>query len=327
MTQESDKKTPVDRLSYSGNLRPVIERLSTAYSIGETRDFSVIGVGYEDCNVIVETEDGKFVAKIFQKERKPEDITRYSTIMGLAIESGVNHPPLLKTQSGDVVHRDTQANGLSLVLMKFIDGRTFYELKRAPDDNERQAVLEQAIKVNQIDYHPSPIYDSWAIPNIQDMYDRVKQYMQQDGLGLVEQVIAKYKEIPVDKLPHCFVHGDFTKTNIIKGADGKIYVLDFSVANWYPRIQELAVISANLLYDPDKSVSLLERTELVADEYSNLNPLTTEERQHLYSYSLAGVAMEYMGAHQEKYKNGNDNEETENWFTLGRDGLREAFAK
>ncbi|PIZ97231.1 MAG: hypothetical protein COX79_03130, partial [Candidatus Levybacteria bacterium CG_4_10_14_0_2_um_filter_36_16] len=95
-----------------------------------------------------------------------------------------------------------------------------------------------------------------------------------------------------------------------------------SVANWYPRIQELAVIAANLMHDDQDTMSLKDKTELAAKEYSEFNPLTPEERMWLYDYALAGVAMEFMGAHQEKYINGNDTEETDYWLSLGREGLR-----
>ncbi len=322
MAQEIDKKTPVDRLNYSGSLEPVVGRLSTAYDIGDTQNFSVIGVGYEDCNVIVKTDKGKYVAKIFQKGRTPEDITRYITIMEKAIEAGVNHPPLLSTQGGNVIYTDSQANGLSLILMQFIEGKTFFELNRAPNNEERKAIIEQATKVNKIDYKPPYIFDSWAIPNIQVMFDKTKQFIKPEDLSLVERVLAKYRRIPVDTLPHCFVHGDFTKANILKSENGKIYILDFSVANLYPRIQELAVIAANLMHDNTTTTSLKDKTELVAEEYDKFNKLTPEERKWLYDYALAGVAMEFMGAHQEKYINGNDTEETEYWLNLGREGLR-----
>lgn len=325
MTQEIDKRTPVDRLNYSGNLEPVVSRLSSAYNIGNPKDFSVIGVGYEDCNVLIDANKGKFVAKIFQKGRTPEDITRYTTIMERAIAAGVNHPPLLQNQEGSVVFSDQQANGLNLVLMRFIEGQTFFELNRAPNNEERKAILEQAAKVNRIDYKPPYIFDSWAIPNIQVMFNKTKQYIKPEDLPLVERVLEKYKQIPVDDLPHAFVHGDFTKANVLKAEDGKIYILDFSVANWYPRIQELAVIAANLMHQDDEDTPLKDRVVAVAEEYSKFNELTEEERKWLYDYALAGVAMEFMGAHQEKYINGNDTEETEYWLNLGRNGLRNAL--
>lgn len=322
LNMEMDKRTPIDRLNYKGELDSVIQRLGNVYQIGDPIDFSLIGVGYEDCNVIVTTPKDKYVAKIFSKTRTLQDITRYSTIMEKAVEAGVNHPPLLKTSDGDIVYTDTQANGISMVLMQFVPSKSFLELDRAPDPEEIQRVLEQAAKVNKIDYRPPYLFDSWAIPNIKIMFDKVREFIKPEDIPLVEQAMIRYAEIPVDNLPHSFVHGDFTKANILKGDDGRVYILDFSVANWYPRIQELAVIAANLLHDANSPLSLGEKCEMVADEYSRLNPLTPEERQHLYAYTLAGVTMEFMGSHQEKYINGNDTEETEYWLNLGREGLK-----
>lgn len=318
----AEQQKPTDRLAYTGDLEPVIDRLCAAYNVGTPAGSSVIEVGYEDCNVIVETVQDKYLAKMFAKSRTTEEIARYTTTMQKVVEAGVHHPELLTTSSGEVVYTDT---GITLVLMRFVEGKTFFELDQAPDTEERKAVLEQAAKVNSIDYKPSYLFDSWAIPNIRAMFDKVRQFVEPDDLKLVEQAMAGYEAIPVDDLPHCFVHGDFTKTNVLKGDDGKIYILDFSVANWYPRIQELAVIAANLLHDDSDSGSLEDRCNIVADEYSQFNGITDEERQHLPAYALAGIAMEFMGAHQEKHINGNDTEETEYWLKLGRAGLRRAL--
>lgn len=111
----------------------------------------------------------------------------------------------------------------------------------------------------------------------------------------------------------------------MKADDGKIYVFDFSVANWYPRIQELAVIIANLLHDDNDDLSLEDKSKLIADEYSQFSPLTDEERRYLPDYALAGIAMEFLGAHQEKFINGIDNEENAYWMKLGREGLKKAL--
>lgn len=314
------EQQPTDRLAYSGDLEPVIERLCAAYEVGTPASSSVVEVGYEDCNVILETDQDKYLAKMFAKTRTTEDITRYATTMQKVVEAGINHPELLTTSSGEVTYTDS---GITLVLMRFVEGKTFFELNQAPDADERRAVLAQAALVNGLDYKPTYLFDSWAIPNIRAMFDKVRRFVEPDDLRLVEQAMARYEAIPVDDLPHCFVHGDFTKTNVLKGKDGKIYILYFSVANRYPRIQELAVIAANLLHD-DGEETLEQKCEQVADEYSEFIPLTEQERKHLPAYALAGVAMEFMGAHQEKYVNGNDTEETDYWLSLRREGLRKA---
>lgn len=314
--------TPTDRLNYTGDLTPVVEHICEAYSIGQLSSTHVVEVGYEDCNVVIETDQNKFVAKMFAKSRTPEEISRYTTIMKKVVVAGVYHPELLVTNAGETIYEDS---GITLVLMRFVDGKSFLELDRPPSTDERKAVLEQAAKVNGIDHEPSYLFDSWAIPNIHVMFEKVRQHIEPEDLPLVEQVIAAYDAIPVDKLPLSFVHGDFTKANVIKGKDDKIYILDFSVANRYPRIQELSVIVANLLHDNNET-TLQQKCQQVADEYSEYNPLTDIERQHLPAYALAGIAMEFLGSHQEKYINGNDTEETNYWLNLGRNGLRAALA-
>lgn len=326
MNQEVEKQGPLNRLSYKGDLQPILNRASTQFGLGIPRSTSIIGIGYEDCNVILESERGKFLAKIFQKVRTEDDITRYVTIMEKTVAAGVNHPPLLKAGENTTVYKDPETQ-LSMVVMDFIEGETFFDLDRAPDNSERQAIIKQAALVNKIDYHPPYLFDSWAVPNIKTMFDKTKEFIEPKDTPLVEEVIRRYSAIPVDQLPHSFVHGDLTKANVLKGNDEKIYFLDFSCANWYPRIQELAVISANLLHDPKDSTSLKDKTEQVIQEYGRETPLTSDEKSSIYNYALAAVAMEFMGSHQEKFINGNDTEETEYWLNLGRNGLQEALAK
>ncbi len=313
---------PTNRLNYRGDLGPVIKRICDIYPVGSLRSFYFIDIGYEDCNVVVETSEGKFLAKMFSHKRSSKDIQRYTTIMNEVVKAGVNHPKLVPSKDGRILSKIQE---ISFVIMRYIDGKTFLELDRAPDVNERRAVIQQAVIVNHIDYHPPYLFDSWAIPNVKKMLDRVGKFILPEDKALVNQAIDIYELVPVSTLYHCFVHGDFTKANILKGQDGQIYILDFSVANWYPRIQELAVTAANLMSDRAPGHTLRHRCEIVASDYGALEPLTQVEVGSLYSFALVGVAMEFMGATQEKYINGNDTTETAYWLKLGRTSLKEAL--
>jgi hypothetical protein len=176
-----------NRLNYSGSLNPVVNRLCEVFKVGKPITFSVIEVGYEDCNVFVEATNGKYVAKIFSKERNYDAILRYSTIMEKVVEAGVNHPILIKTFDDKFVYSDIEANGISMVLMNFIEGKTFLELNRAPDNEERKRIIEQAAKVNKINYNPPYLFDSWAIPNIKIIFEKVKNYSAQKISNLLSR--------------------------------------------------------------------------------------------------------------------------------------------
>lgn len=86
---EDTSQTPRDRLTYTGNLAPVLDHVADEYQISDIIQFSVFDVGYEDCNVRIDTKAGSYVAKIFSKVRTREDIARYTTIMQKALEAGV----------------------------------------------------------------------------------------------------------------------------------------------------------------------------------------------------------------------------------------------
>jgi len=319
---KNEATNSTSRIDYEGNLSPVVSRLCEEYSAGDPILYSPISTGYEDYNVYIETNTGKYVAKIFSKDRTEEDILRYTEIMETVIRANINHPPLLKTQNNEYVFKDSKAKNISMVLMNYVEGKSFMELGRIPSDKELDHVLEQAAKINALDYKPKYIFDSWAITNNNEMFEKVKGYLSPEDLQMVEIVLKNFSKIPTWSLPHCFVHGDFTKANIIKGHDGKIYVLDFSVSNRYPRIQELAVISANLMNNPKGNTNLRETIKKVVEKYEKYQKLTKGEKTFIYIYSLAGMTMELMGAYQEKYLNGNNSEETDFWLDLGREGLR-----
>jgi Ser/Thr protein kinase RdoA (MazF antagonist) len=125
-------------------------------------------------------------------------------------------------------------------------------------------------------------------------------------------------------LPHAFVHGDITKANTILSDDGKMYIIDFAVANWYPRIQELAVIGANLMHEASIGHRPREVAAKLVEAYRKHNALTTEEERRLPHYLVGAIAMEFLGGSLVKLKYG-QSDETKYWIELGRKSLREAI--
>ena len=325
MTQEQPpENTTRDRIDHKGPLAPVVTDICQAYSLGEPLCFSMIDKGYEDYNVKIGAHSGEYVVKIFAKDLDPETISRYSDMMEKVMEAGINHPTLHKTKDGQYVHEYHENGNISMVLMDYIEGKTFGELDLISRSDIAE-VLRQASLLHNIDYKPTYINDTWAVQNIETLYAEVAKYLPPKEKAIVFRIIEKFHAMPKDKLPHCLVHGDLHKSNIIKGDDGKIYPIDFSVANYYPRIQELAVISANLLYHNKYGKKLSDISREVAEMYGRFNPLTMEEKSRLYVYTLAVKAMGLLGGCKEKYINQNNSAETEEWISGSIEGLRREF--
>lgn len=211
--------------------------------------------------------------------------------------------------------------------MEYVHGKTFYDLSRIPNKDELIMICTEAVKINSMKYEPEYIFDSWAIPNMKWMYEKTKGHLSAEGLRLVQKAFKLYDSIPLNDLPQCFVHGDLIKTNLILGVDNKIYVLDFAVSNVYPRVQELAVMAANLMFDEkaESTMPLKDRTILVMDTYTAAGgELTQIEADNIMNYALPGAAMEYMGSVNERIV-GDTSKEIQYWEKLGLDTLREAL--
>jgi Ser/Thr protein kinase RdoA (MazF antagonist) len=195
------------------------------------------------------------------------------------------------------------------------------ELERHPNEVERLKILEQAAIINALDFHPLYLFDSWAVQNLDSAYMEVKPYLTKEDIALLDHASSQFSTVPQVELPHAFVHGDLTNSNVLVGVDGEIHILDFSVSNWYPRIQELAVINANLLNDPNSVHSIKDFIVGVAVEYRRFGTLTDKEVDYLYPYTIGVMAMEFIGGNREKHLKKSNSEETNYWLELGRSGL------
>ena len=239
------------------------------------------------------------------------------------MSAGVNHPTHHPTVGGDLLYKN---KSVKLVVMDFIQGRTYLDNDIPVTGIDLTKIVDQAVKINRITYRPDYLSDSWAIPNIHVMYKSVQDFLSSEDKSLINQVLQKYRKIDVSKLPHSFVHGDIIKGNVIKADDGSIYIIDFSVANWYPRIQEIAVIASSLLGGYDDSISLQDRIDKIVAIYEKNTKLDDYEHSALHSYALAALAMELMGAIQEKHLKHSESPENDYWLELGREGLKRELA-
>jgi Ser/Thr protein kinase RdoA (MazF antagonist) len=314
-----------NRINFDGKLSDLINEISDIYYLGKVNSFRVIEIGFEDFNIKLITTKGEYVIKIFSKGRTIAQVKRYVETIKMALSCGVNHPKLISIHSGEFLFAKTR--DLQLIVMEYVRGSTFYDLSRTPNKDELMLICTEAVKINSMQYEPEYIFDSWAIPNMKWMYKKTKDHLSAEGLYLVKKAFSLYNSIPLNALPRCFVHGDLTKTNLIAGNDHKVYVLDFAVANVYPRIQELAVMVANLMFDEkaESTMSLREKVDLVVNTYIGAGGnLAQIEIDNLMNYVLPGAAMEYIGSVNERII-GDTSQEIQYWEKLGLDTLREAL--
>ena len=309
------------RINYQGEIDDISLAICKDFQIGDFISNKLVLIGYEDFNFILETTKGRYFVKIFSNFRTDDDCHRYMEVILKAIEMGVSFPKLFKSKQNHFYTTTVNDANLRICVMEYIDGESYYFLKQKPNTDEIKTLAHQAALINSIKIKPKFIYDHWAIVNFLNEFQKKGKHLSQQDLKIVEPLVKKFKDIDIGKLPHCFVHGDIIATNVMKDKNGKIWIIDFAVSNYYPRIQELAVLACNILFDENDKSKSENNLKIALEEYQKTITLTPRELEVLPIYIELAHAMHILSANYEKVVEKNDSEENEYWLNQGKAGL------
>jgi Ser/Thr protein kinase RdoA (MazF antagonist) len=306
---------PASRVSTS--LPDLVAHVAADYRLGEVGDWSVLATGYEDCNIDLRARQARVVIKVFAVGRPAGIAARTAGLIAAVRQAGVRHPRLHADASGGHVH---EYDGHQLLVMDFAPGRTFYDLGRPPDQAELARVVEQAARIHACGAHPEPVFDSWAIANLVPLAGQVGDLLDARQRRLVDDAITEMAPVDFWSLPVTLIHADLTAGNVLLGPDGEVTVLDFALANRWPRLQELAVIAASLMHGSPGPLPA--RLDDVARMYSAAGPapLTPAEEAALPAFGRAAAAMELLGG-LNQWRQGNRGPETDSLIDIGTAGL------
>lgn len=316
---------PQERIAYHGNLKPLLEEVTANYAFGNYVGYEVKQNGYEDFNLILETSVRRFFVKYFADWRSKEECLRYIEMIQAAFNKGKVTTPFIypNQENSSLTTISIDNTVVNLSIMQYLDGGNVWESKQPLNTAEQIMVLQEAAKINKCNYRPSVVKDSWAITSTQENYQKNKNRVDPAERAVIEGLLEQFSSVDLDALPHTFVHGDIRSTNVMRHSDGKVYVIDFSVANWYPRIVEFAVICSDLLFDPQKPREFKQKYPWALNQYQKAGVgLTQDELKALPLFVKLAHATNVIGASSTNATNYISQEENNHWLNLGREGLR-----
>lgn len=296
-------KRYLDRIPpISGFEEDVCKKICEDYTLGEFISYKLIETGYEDFNFILETTKKKYFVKIFSKKRKNGEAQRIVELMNRLIQNNIKHPILFKNKDNESLYSiKIRTYSILLCVMNFIEGSSFFDLNEIPNEEEIKILARETPKINSLELKEniSPIYDSWAIINFQKEYIKKKKYLDKNEKKLIEPIFLEFDNKSIDSLPKSLVHGDIIREN-----NKALGIIDFSVANIYPRIIDIAVIVTHILFDRTSQERTKQNTALFIKEYEKSVTLTREEKEQLPKFILFSYAIEYLNTlYEMKEKN------------------------
>lgn len=308
------------RIGLNTDLKNISLEICKRYDLGNFVSNELIEIGYEDYNYYLTTSRDKYCVKIFSKTRTSEDVNNYLERIRAVANSHINSPkPLLI--NGDInLSLEYQQNNYEICVFEFIDGKNFFQLQESPSKDTIKELAKQTAMINNLDIKPNFIYDSWAIINFEEEYNKKREYVSPEYKEQFDTLLEELRKIDFNRLPKAFVHGDIISTNVMIDKDSKIWIIDFAVSNYLPRIIDLAVISCNICLDKDSKERTYKNIFLLLSEYNKYNKLSEYELEIFRTFYKIANAMHIL---QTQYiiKTDGDSEENQYWLNEGIVGM------
>ena len=175
-----------ERIGYNGDLKPLFSSVVHDYQLGKLIDYKPILQGYEDFNVVLETDSGKYLAKVMASSRSKKEVDQYFNTIRVALDNGVSHPKMYKNSKGDLYTMTIDNRNVRLIVMNYVEGSDFYKLGTKPDKEESIFLCQQAAKINKLDLHLEFVYDGWAVPNFLKEYEGVEDRLGKEDLEFIK---------------------------------------------------------------------------------------------------------------------------------------------
>lgn len=311
-----------DRIGYRGNLGPVLEKVCRHFDFGDLLSFSKLSFGYQDSNIVIETEKGKFFVKIFSKEHSDQNCREYIKLMEIVHEAGISYPRLIKANQESFFLVKMAEADIRLCVQEYINGDNLASLQHDLTSAEIKQVASQASMINSINYRGGySEQDTWATRNFLEQYPIKKKALTSQENFVIEPLVEEFRKLNISKLPQAFVHGDIIHTNVMKDNQNKIWIIDFGVSAYQARIIELAVLFHDLIIDLNSQDNTRRMRELALDKYQENIELTTAELNALPILTDVTHAMYLMSSAYMERVLKESFEENHYWFNRSKRAL------
>lgn len=309
-----------DRINLNTELSIISQIVCKEYELGEYVSETLITVGYEDFNYILESSKGKFCVKIFNKERTDEDCKNYVDRIELASTLDINTPKLYKVNNKSECVIEWSNVKYRLCVFEYVEGQNFFDLGIIPSEDEIKEIMRQMSIIHKAELKSDFIYDKWAIINFEQEFKDKEQYLNETDRNKLKELLDKFLNIDMNRLPKAFVHGDIISTNVMKDINNKLWIIDFAVSNYLPRIIDIAVSACNLCLDVENKEKTIQKLKMIISEYQKYNKLTDYELEQIPLFFDVGNAM---GILQISYLSslGEISEEDKFWYNVSEKGL------
>lgn len=316
---------------------PVLSTKHVAELCKELFDLNVLLVkelnSYDDRNFhVITSNDEQFLMKVTNSDDSSEQglLEGQNEMMLFLHREGFQVPcPIDNTHGSNIIRKDfaflnqnkeEQGNFLYAVrLFRFVTGIRLCEIEinsqLLQDCGEYLARLNISLKKFQNDSIRERKY-LWSLNNVPQLRKYLNVIDEDGKKKILENCISQFESevlSSVDKLEHCFIHGDFNEQNILvetDDTDGSVKlkaILDFGDISYSPRLYDIAILLTYIMLIDTTVDAITVAPNLVLRGYNKLIRLSQTDIRIIMICAKARLSQSLiLGAYTYSLQPGNE---------------------
>jgi Ser/Thr protein kinase RdoA (MazF antagonist) len=273
----------------SSTIDSFIETIFQVYPIlGKLTSYSPIPIGFEDANLILDTNSGRYVLKIFANDLTLNNIRGHVQVLKEATKLHIPVPQfVLNNQHQPLTHIDTT----DCFITRFFGGLKMSE--STPDLMDIQNISRYIAHLNTLSFPLFVSNDSWGNNNVMVEFKRDRNKVDSSVITTLRPFIQEYRHFYLKQAHYGVIHADIQRKHIIKNTAGEYCLIDFGCARYDALVYELSTFLAWFCLDEISWPKHQQILELVLGIYQEIHHLNQFELDSLPLLIRAAYAAYY----------------------------------
>lgn len=270
-------KRLLERINLDVSFEELAGQLTRDYGLGSSSSFKPLPVGYEEVNSLLVTNKGKFIVKIFSKDKDLKTIKSNITALLEYYKGGVPVPKLYPNSKNRYLYKINQVHAAYLIVTDYFDGEKFTEVQ--PTIEDKIKITKILSQIHKLNFKTSANYDIWLTIHLAKEFEKKYKYLSEENRELINPILDEFVKIDLSKFTKSIVHFDLHRENVMKNKNGDYCILDLASTDYNYKVIDLATYMALFCTEFNKAPkNNLHIYRTILKEYEKNNSLNDYEK-------------------------------------------------
>jgi Ser/Thr protein kinase RdoA (MazF antagonist) len=248
----------LNRIDIRQPIATVIRHVARHFQLGRVRATRLIRTGYDDLNVLLDCDDGRYIVKLFNRAKSLAAIQDHARVQLALYHAGQPVPRLLVVDGEPLYRMPGHTQNTYACVADFFAGHDF--ICHQPQRDDLLALVRFFAALHQLPLTITPHYDAWGTLNLPREFQRTRHNVCAETARLVAPLADAVNDISFGDAQRSVIHGDVQRKHVLKNDSGRLCVLDFGCMDYSYPIVDLGVFLALFCLessDPDHAKTLI----------------------------------------------------------------------